>query len=194
MSIAAVVLAAGLSRRMGAPKLVLPWGQATVIRHVTDVLSESGVDEILVVTGGAHAQVADALSGAHVSLVLNAGYETGEMLSSIQVGLRALPGALSAALVCLGDQPQIQVEVVKAIIAEHLARGLPLVVPSFHNRRGHPWLVAAPLWPEILDLTAPDTLRTFLNARSSLIHYLSVETPSVLGDIDTPEDYAQQRY
>ena len=193
MTIAAVVLAAGLSRRMGAPKLVLPWGQSTVIRHVVNVLSESGVAEILVVTGGAHAQVVAALAGAPASLAFNAAYETGEMLSSVQVGLRALPGSVSAVLVCLGDQPQIQTEVVKAIIADFLALGLPLVVPSFHRRRGHPWLVARSLWPDILDLTSPATLRTFLNARSSQIHYLGVDAPSILVDIDTPEDYAQQR-
>lgn len=193
MTIAAVVLAAGLSRRMGTPKLVLPWGKTTIIRHVVEVLSESGLDEILVVTGGAHAQVTAALHGTAAQLAFNADFEKGEMLSSIQVGLRCLPEYASAALVCLGDQPQIQAEVVRAVIDLHRSTGKQLVVPSYHNRRGHPWLVASALWPAILDLTPPDTLRTFLNSYVEHIQYCCVESSSVLVDIDTPEDYTQQR-
>jgi molybdenum cofactor cytidylyltransferase len=192
MSLAAVVLAAGLSRRMGAPKLVLPWGQTTVIRHVVEVLAESGLDEVLVVTGGAHAQVAAALAGAPVRLVFNPVYEHGEMLSSIQLGLQHLPAETDAALVCLGDQPQVQAQVIFAIMAAYRASGSPLVVPSYQNHRGHPWLAGRALWPEILSLTPPATLRTFLNQNNTRIHYLDVDTPSVLVDIDTPEDYTRQ--
>jgi molybdenum cofactor cytidylyltransferase len=105
--------------------------------------------------------------------------------------LRSLPEYARAALVCLGDQPQIQVEVVRAVTDLYHTTDSQIVVPSYHHRRGHPWLVARALWPAILDLTPPDTLRTFLNAHAVLIQYCCVETPSVLVDIDTPEDYAQ---
>jgi molybdenum cofactor cytidylyltransferase len=193
MTIAAVVLAAGLSRRMGAPKLALPWGGTTIIRHVVDVLSESGLDQVLVVTGGAHAQVTAALHGTATRLAFNPDFENGEMLSSVQVGLRSLPSHISAALICLGDQPQIQTEVVRAVIDLYRTSASLLVVPSYRSRRGHPWLVASALWPAIWDLNPPDTLRLFLQTHAMHIHYCSVDSPSVLVDIDTPEDYAQQR-
>ncbi len=189
--ISAVVLAAGLSTRMGVPKLVLPWQKSTIIQHVVWVLSASGVEDILVVTGGAQVQVKAALEGENVRLAYNPDYERGEMLSSVQAGLRSLPEDAEAALVCLGDQPQVQVDVVRAVIDRYCSTRAGLVVPSYHNRRGHPWLAARALWPAILELAAPQTLRTFLNAHAAMTHYLSVETPSVLFDIDTPEDYAR---
>jgi len=62
-------------------------------------------------------------------------------------------------------------------------------VPSFQMRRGHPWLVARPLWPEILALKPPESTRDFLAGHAHEIHYVNVDTPSILADLDTPEDY-----
>ena len=191
MTIAAVVLAAGLSRRMGTPKLVLPWGKTTIIRHVVEVLSESGLDEILVVTGGAHAQVTAALHGTAAQLAFNADFEKGEMLSSIQVGLRCLPEYASAALVCLGDQPQIQAEVVRAVIDLHRTTGKQLVVPSYHNRRGHPWLASHSFWAEVLALPQTTNPRQYINSYTGRIEYVQADE-SILQDLDTPEDYNNQ--
>ncbi len=80
--VVAVVLAAGESRRMGAPKMVLPWGQRTVIGQVVSVIQEAGLGTIIVVTGGAQTAVRDALQGEAVQVVPNERYATGEMLSS----------------------------------------------------------------------------------------------------------------
>ena len=115
--VVAVVLAAGASRRMGTPKMVLPWGSRTVIGQVVSVLEEAGLDEILVVTGGAEPEVRQALHLHRVHLVKNDGFMAGDMLSSVQTGLTAaLDGSAQAALIVLGDQPQIQAEVVKALL------------------------------------------------------------------------------
>ena len=69
----------------------------------------------------------------------------------------------------------------------------PLIVPSFQKRRGHPWLVEQSFWSEILDLKPPATMRDFLQSHAGFIHYLPVYTPTVLKDLDTPEDYALMR-
>lgn len=194
--IAAIVLAAGLSRRMGRPKLVLPWGKTTVIGQVNGVLLEAGLDPVIIVTGGAHIQIAEALRGQPARLVFNPRYAEDVMALSLQAGLAELstnwPNSIQAALVALGDQPQIETPVVQAVITEYRASGAALVLPSYQMHRGHPWIVHRSLWSEIMALTPPQTLRDFISANAQDIHYLTVDRASILRDLDTPEDYEQQ--
>jgi molybdenum cofactor cytidylyltransferase len=84
--ISAIILAAGESKRMGQPKMLMPWGKSTVLQTVISTLQTAGVDDILVVTGGAYHQV-DMLIGKSVQTVYNENYAQGEMLSSLQAGL-----------------------------------------------------------------------------------------------------------
>jgi molybdenum cofactor cytidylyltransferase len=186
---AAVVLAAGESKRMGRPKLVLPWGQGSVIGHVVLTLMEAGVKEIVVVTGGANLQVITALSALPVRTLHNPDYAGGEMLSSCQLGLTALDSRISAALIVLGDQPQIEVGVVKSVVGVFEKDHPLLVVPSYQMHRGHPWLAARSLWPAIKALRPPQTLRDFFAQNAAQITYVPVETDSILQDLDTPADY-----
>ena len=191
--IAAVVLAAGQSRRMGSPKMILPWGNTTVIGHVVAVLQEAGVGEICVVTGGAHEQVEAALHDLGVKTVLNPRFEQDEMALSLQVGLENLSAQAQAALVVLGDQPQIQVQVVCSVMQMYETQQARLVVPSYQMRRGHPWLIDRALWSEVMALQSPCTLRDVLTSHPERIHYVPVETDSILRDLDTPEDYGRER-
>lgn len=187
--ITAIVLAAGQSKRMGQPKLILPWGSSTVIRQVVNTLIQAELDEILLVTGGAHQDVQAALSDLPVHFLYNPIYAQSEMLVSLQLGLSILAECVEAALIVLGDQPQIQVEVVQAVIAAYHLSKPDLVVPSFHMHRGHPWLVARAVWLPIRNLSPQDTLRNFLNSYHQRIHYLEVNTASILQDLDTPKEY-----
>ncbi len=190
--IAAVVLAAGLSRRMGRPKLVLPWGTTTVIGRVVSVLLEAGASPVVVVTGGAHVLVEQALEGLPAWTAFNPRHMEDQMILSLQIGLAKLPETVEAALVALGDQPQIETAVVQAVMAEYHSSQGAIIVPSYQMRRGHPWLLDHRLWPGLLALVPPATLRDFLQTQASLIQYLPVETASILKDLDTPEDYASQ--
>jgi molybdenum cofactor cytidylyltransferase len=196
--VTAIVLAAGLSRRMGRFKLLLPWGARTVIGQVVATREAAGVAEVVVVTGHRATDVAAALAGTSARIVFNPDYATGEMLSSIQTGLRAAnpkgladPSGLhapKAALLCLGDQPQMEVATVRAVLTAGAAAGWEqIIVPSFQMRGGHPTLLPRAIWPDIL--AATDTLRTVLVAHKNYTYYLSVDTPSVLADLDTMEDY-----
>jgi molybdenum cofactor cytidylyltransferase len=193
LTIAAVVLAAGLSRRMGRPKMVLPWGETTVIGQVVTVLATAGVADILVVVGGARQRVESALSGLPARLVYNPRYSEDQMAFSLQAGLSSLAGNVDAALVALGDQPQIQTHVVQAIVDAYRETRASLVIPSYRMRRGHPWMIARPLWEQVLALRPPETLREVLNAHADQIHYLTVDNDSVLRDLDTPSDYDRER-
>jgi molybdenum cofactor cytidylyltransferase len=192
-SIGAVVLAAGLSTRMGKPKMILPWNGTTVIKKVVSTLLESGVHPVIVVTGGAKKEVEQALGHLPVAAVFNPKYANGEMLDSLQLGLKNLDTSVSAALIVLGDQPSLELQVVRDVITLYQREKAKLVVPSYRMRRGHPWLVDRSLWPQILALKPPQTLRHFMQAHAATIRYHNVETNSILQDIDTPEDYARQQ-
>jgi molybdenum cofactor cytidylyltransferase len=194
--ISAVLLAAGLSSRMGQPKLLLPWGGTTVLGQVVSTFAAAGLEEILVVTGGAREQVerlvVELRRDFPVRSVFNSNFTQGEMLSSIQAGLAALDSQTWAALIGLGDQPQVRQQTVQRICETFLQTRAPLVIPSFQNRRGHPWLAASLLWPKIQALPFSANPRQFLNAHADQVEYVSADQ-SILEDLDTPEDYARQR-
>ena len=192
--ISAIILAAGKSARMGEPKMLLPWGNGSVISHVISVFAKAGVEDILVVTGAEHERVEEIIK-AHqskypVRYVFNSEYSFGGMLSSIQQGLRDLAekGA-RAAMIGLGDQPQVDERSVQMIRDSFESEGHSLIVPSFEKRRGHPWLVDIEYWGEILQLRAPQTARDFLDKYSEKIHYVEARSASVLADMDTRDDY-----
>jgi molybdenum cofactor cytidylyltransferase len=192
-TIEAIVLAAGLSTRMGQPKMVMPWGPVTVIGKVITTLLEAGIGKIIVVTGGAAEAVSAAIRPYAVQQVFNPDYRDGEMMRSIQVGLRSLADEIRAALLVLGDQPQIEAGVIRQILSAYYETGNELIVPSYQMRRGHPWLVGRGLWPDILSLEPPANMRDFFSRKNAQIYYVTVETASVLKDIDTPEEYERQR-
>jgi molybdenum cofactor cytidylyltransferase len=187
--ISAIILAAGQSRRMGQPKMLLPWGNRAVIEQVVATFLQAGIEDILVVTGGAREQVESAIAQLPIRKIHNPNYASGEMLSSLRHGIRELGETAQATLIALGDQPQVQEESVRSICKAYENSGSRLVVPSFRMKRGHPWLVARSLWEEILGLEPSETLRGFLNQHSSEIEYVSMDTPTILADLDTPEDY-----
>jgi len=191
--ISAIILAAGQSKRMGQPKMLLPWGNLTVIEHVIVTFLNAGMEDILVVTGGAHERVEEVIERYPVRRTHNKDYVTGEMLSSLQCGLSQMLPQTQATLIGLGDQPQIQERSVRFICEAYQASKSLLIVPSFQMKRGHPWLVARPLWKEMLELSPPETPRDFLNHRADEIQYVNMDTPTVLEDLDTPEDYHNSR-
>ena len=190
--ITALILAAGQSKRMGQPKMLLPWGRTTVLGQVIEVFKAAGIEDILVVTGGAREQV-EALVGASARTVFNPGFEEGEMLSSIQVGLAEVKPGTEAILVGLGDQPQVQERSVRLVVEEYTQSKASLIVPSFQMRRGHPWLVTRAYWDEILNMGPDETLRNLLNRHAAEIRYVETNDPGILKDLDTPEDYLKSR-
>jgi molybdenum cofactor cytidylyltransferase len=192
-SIGAVVLAAGLSTRMGQPKMILPWNGMIVIEKVVTTLMAAGLQSIYVITGATHSAIERALHPLPVQTLFNSKYANGEMLDSLQLGLNALQPGIDAALIVLGDQPLIEEQVVRDVIAKYQKERAKLVVPSYQMRRGHPWLVERSLWTQILSIKPPQTLRDFMRANAHHIQYHVVNTSSILQDLDTPEDYAEQQ-
>lgn len=189
MTISAIVLAAGQSKRMGQPKMPLPWKNTTVLGKVIETLQLAGIADILVVTGGARDEVEKIAARYHLQVVRNENFEHEEMLKSIQLGLRAQKTDSEATLICLGDQPQVEERCVISVCEAFLKNKSSLVVPSYQMRRGHPWLIAKELWDEVLYMRAPESMRDFLEKHKDDIFYVEYDSPSILQDIDTPEDY-----
>lgn len=190
--VTAVVVAAGFSRRMGAFKLTLPWAGTTVIQHIVATLSAAPLKEIIVVTGHRGDEIEKTLAKTPARCVPNPQYATGEMLSSIQTGLAAIGNSADAALFCLGDQPQLEETTVQALLAEgERTDWRRVIIPSYHMRAGHPILLPRLLWVQIMNTT--QSLRAVLQANGDLIDYLIVDTPGILADLDTPDDYQQAK-
>lgn len=194
----AVVPAAGLSTRMGGtlPKPLLPWQHHTIIEQVLATLALAGLPAaaVVVVTGHRRDEMEAVLTRHGVRCVFNPDYQQGEMLSSLQVGLSALPDEATGALLALADQPQMELSVVRQVMsAFRRSQGRALVIPSYQMRRGHPVLLPRWIWPEVLAAAAGETLRTVINRHSEHIQYVPVDTATVLADLDTPEQYAAEQ-
>lgn len=193
--IAAVLLAAGRSTRMGTPKLLLPWGEEpALIAHVVQRYQEAGVDEIFVVTGASRDEVQAAVEPLAVRTVFNPRFEGEDMLSSLQVGLREVDGTdAAAAVVSPADIPDVQADTIRALI-ECWREGEPtIVVPSYEFQRGHPILLGRTEFAGILGLQPGDTLRRYLRENESRLTYVEVQDPGILRDVDTPQDYRRQQ-
>jgi molybdenum cofactor cytidylyltransferase len=206
--VAAVLLAAGRSRRMGAFKPLLPFGAQTVIETCVNSLLAAGVCEIVVVVGHRAAEVRARLSHLPVRFALNAevGSEMGvsiargvEELSAREAwgsAMTATPGdAVTAAttggavLIALADHPAVAVAEIVEVIAAHRRTGARLVVPEWRGRGGHPVLVGGDLRASLLNLDAAGGLRALFDRHADEVLRLPVASPFVARDMDTWEDY-----
>ena len=192
-SIGAVILGSGLSRRMGTPKLILPWGDTTVIGQIIRTLKQAGVFSIVLTTGGARVEVENAVKDLNVITAFNPDFASGEMISSLQTGLLQTPSKCSAIFIVLGDQPQIEAGVLKVLIDQYDQHPDQIIIPSYQMKRGHPWIVPRIFWGDLLTLTPPSTMRDFLDAMQDKIIHIPVDFPGILKDLDTPEDYQSQK-
>lgn len=187
----AIVLAAGESKRMGVPKLLLPYRDGSILRAVLEAVRRSRIDEILVVAGANRHEIEAEAHGLADRTVFHPSWARG-MLSSIQAGLQALPGDTRAALVFLGDQPSIESGVVDAVLDALERTERSIVVPVHDGRRGHPVAIDLRWRDEILRLDPEQGLRALLRAHPEEVLEVPVDCPGILRDIDTPEDYREE--
>lgn len=193
-SVGAIVLAAGQASRMGEAKVLLPWTkQHTILEHILYQLIRARIDHINVITGWYADEVKELTKVMGAKPVHNRAYKTGEMVSSLKAGLRAMPDNVSAALIVLGDQPRIQPKVIYQVLKAYAGGQTDIIAPRYQMRRGHPILISRKYWSEILELRNYQSPREVINAHADEITYVEVNTDSVLRDVDTPEDYAAER-
>lgn len=189
--ICAIVLAAGYSSRMGTQKLLLPFGEKTVISHIVDQVLSSSVEKVYVVTGHQAEQVTGELSGKPITIVNNPEYESG-MLSSVRAGLRDTPQECKAVLVALGDQPSITTELIDQMIQSFSSTEKKIIVPLHKGKHGHPILFSNTYRDEILTDYDDVGLRGILQTHNDDIFEMNVSSHAVLSDIDNPSDYQRE--
>jgi CTP:molybdopterin cytidylyltransferase MocA len=189
MSIAAILLAAGQSRRMGAFKPLLPFGDRTVVECCVRYLIEGGAERVVVVVGHRQEEMRASLSHLPVGIAVNADAES-EMGVSIARGVEQLSMETKAILIALVDQPAIPPEVPQALINEWRQTGARLVVPSHAGSGGHPVLLDSTLREELLNLDREQGLRALFDAHRAEVVRVPVASPYIARDMDTWDDYS----
>ncbi|HET7010531.1 MAG TPA: nucleotidyltransferase family protein [Anaerolineales bacterium] len=187
--IAAVVLAAGRSRRMGRPKLLLPLADGrTVLAHVVDSLRAGGASPVVAVVETEPVAQEAEKAGALISRSVDEGER--DMLGSIQRGLRALQDQdVAGAMILPGDMPFIRAETIRRLVETFEEDPHRLVAPSYDRHRGHPACIPRERWPDVQALAPPSSLRDYLADHSREIRYVVVDDPGILQDVDHPDEY-----
>jgi molybdenum cofactor cytidylyltransferase len=190
--IAAIVLAAGTSSRMGRQKLVLPMpGGRPLVRLAVEQVLAASLDDVVVVLGGEADAVREALAGLPVRTVLNPRYAEGQS-TSLRVGLDALRPGTTAALIALGDQPLPDPSVIARLVATLSTTGRPIAVPRYRDGRGNPVLFAASLFGELRAVTGDRGGRDVVARDAQRVSEVLVDAP-MPADIDTPAEYEAVR-
>lgn len=186
--ISGILLAAGLSTRMGEPKQLLPFGESSIVETVVDSMLAAKYDEVIVVVGHCAEQIQERLADRSVKIVFNPEYHEG-MLTSAQAGIRVLEASDAFALM-LVDQPFITTSLINQVIDAYAQTNKGIALPSYNYKRGHPVIFHRRYADNILDLgTESGGVRTLFKRYGDDIHYVTVDTDQVLRDIDYREDY-----
>ena len=190
--IAAIVLAAGLSSRMGPRnKLLEPVGGGPMVRRVAATAVASGADPVLVVTGHDAAAVKAVLQGLDVALIFNPNYADG-LSTSLHAGVTALPTRIEGALILLGDMPEVDVSVAQALMAAFIGTSA-ICVPVHHGRRGNPVLWGRRYFTEMMELTGDGGAKPLMARHYANLIEVEIANDSIFHDVDAPEDLARLR-
>jgi molybdenum cofactor cytidylyltransferase len=189
--IAGVVLAAGLSRRMGQAKLLMPVGGRAIVRYVVERVLAGGVDSVWVVTGPDVEPIEAALAGIDVQIAVNPVPEEGQA-GSVRAGIAALPASVDAALIALGDQPLLAPAIIPALLAARRTSPKLIVAPRYRDGQGNPVLFKREIFPELLRLTGDQGARPIIQKEPARVEWVDLDLP-MPPDVDTPDDYEKIR-
>lgn len=193
MTVAAVVLAAGGSSRLGRSKQLERWGETTLLGHVIDQVREFPVDEIWVVLGAEIDQILEQVDLEGCGVVENPEWEEG-IASSLRVGLDALlqKSRADAALIVIGDQPHLDQRVVAEVLDTFTRAGRPVVIPKYRYTWGNPVLVDRSLWPRLMSLEGDEGARRLFQAHPEWVEEVWTDHLPPR-DVDTEADLAELR-
>ena len=194
-STAALVLAAGRSRRLGEPKQLLDWEGRPLLQYVLEqVRGLAGVGPVIAVLGARSERIMEQVDLTGVTVVKNMGWREG-IASSLRAGLDFLLAdrSMQRAFIFLGDQPQVHTEAAVRLLAAQSASGKPAAIPRYRYVRGHPVLTDRTLWPRLITgLRGDQGARNLLAAHPEWVEEVPISsTPPA--DIDTPEDLIRLR-
>jgi len=186
--VSAIVLAAGMSTRMGTAKQLLQLGDRTLLATVLDNLRESRVDQIVVVLGYSAESIRREVALDDVSVVLNEAYREG-MGTSLRAGLAALDARTQAVLIVLADQPFVRPATLDLLIAQYTEKKPQIVIPVHRGFRGNPVLLDRSVFPELRQLAGDVGCRAIFGSHSENILKVPVDDAGILLDADTAADF-----
>jgi molybdenum cofactor cytidylyltransferase len=189
--IAAIILAAGESRRMGYPKALLRYRGSTFLESILDACAAVGLEPLVVVLGPDGRKILQSADLRGAIEVTNLRPETGQM-ESIKHGVTAVINhPVDAVMVWPVDQPHVAVRTAERLVQEFRASGAPIVIPTLGGRRGHPVLFARATFQELLSAPLDLGARAVVRAVPERVREVPVDDPAVLEDIDTPQAYEE---
>lgn len=190
--IVGIILSAGESKRMGTPKQLLPWGKTIILQQVIDNALASGLGMILLILGYRADDIAGKIKvPSKINILVNKDFKDG-MSSSIKCGIAHAPDDAEAFMILLGDQPLISASVIDRLIDVYYANEYGIIIPIYGKRRGHPLIFDSRYKIELL-LMDNQGARVVINKHAQDIFEVSVDSPNVLIDIDTPQDYKESQ-
>lgn len=193
--IAAVVLAAGRSSRMGEAKQLLRLGECTVLERTLENVRRSKVDEIVLVLGFSAEMIRRQLPAVlldGIEVVVNPEFEQG-MAGSLREGLGAVSPQADAALIVLADQPFARSGTMDKIVERYRDSSAEIVIPFYKGQRGNPVLLDRSVFPEVMALKGDMGCRAIFGSHTEGIVEVDVDDAGVLLDIDSREDYERLR-
>ena len=187
-AIAAIILAAGYSSRMGAFKPLLPFGATTVLERSIDLFRAAGIDDIRVVVGHRADELLPLLARRQVQPLLNARYQEG-MFSSVVTAAASLERASKAFFLLPVDFPLVRQETVELLVRAYQGAAVNILYPACRGQRGHPLLLATSYRDVILSWQGNGGLRALLKQYQGDAATIETGDEGILLDMDTPEDY-----
>ena len=186
--VSAILLAAGESKRMGRPKLLLPFGKGTVLGQTIDNLLSSKVDEVIVVLGYRAQEMIKAIANRPVKVVVNPIYHQG-MSTSIITGLNLVDDKAQRLMIALADQPLINNKTFNRLIEESLGADKCIIIPIYGGKRGNPIIFSAKYKEELLSLKGDVGGRQIIRQHPDDILEVAADSESINIDIDTMGNY-----
>lgn len=188
--VAAIVLAAGGSIRMGRLKQLLPVDGQPMVRRVTQTVVAAGLAQVIVVIGAQADRVREVLHDLPVEIVVNEQWPAG-MSRSLRAGLQAVQPEIQAALIVLADQPTLTPPLLQKLVARYQATRAAIVTPFYQGRQGNPVLFDRSLFAELVTVEGDQGGRSLLARYQAQIERVEVDDPAVILDIDTRDEYEQ---
>jgi molybdenum cofactor cytidylyltransferase len=187
----AIILAAGESKRMDSPKMLLPYKDKTIIETVIENVISSDVDKTMVVLGSTGDEILKSIKDLPLEHCFNDNYKEG-MLSSVKCGFSNLPEKFEAVVVLPGDYPGIGADVINMLITSFRKSKKKIVIPLFRGKRGHPILISHYYRNEVMSLRQEEGLRALSASFQDDVLEVNMDDPAILRDIDTMEDYINE--
>lgn len=186
--IAAVILAAGMSSRMGGAKQLLRLGEHTLLEHVLENVRTSRVGDIVLVLGHAAETIRKSIDAKNLNIVVNDAYREG-MGSSLRTGVSALPAEIDAAFIVLADQPFVRPGTLRLLMDRYRESNAQIVIPTYKGFRGNPVLLDRSVFPDVMALTGDIGCRAIFGNHLEGIVKVPVEDLGILLDVDSQEDF-----